>query len=74
MATDSKPTELIIKLIEAGSNVIVSSTKPSALLVDIAKAAQRNKVQATFLNCQGIPTENLMKVATAGGKYVTFEV
>ena len=70
----SKPTELVIKLIEAGTNVIVKDTKPSTRLLEIAEAAARNKVHATFLNCDGIPTANLMKVAQAGGKYVTFEV
>jgi hypothetical protein len=72
----AKQTENIIKIIEAGSNVIVSSVsgKRKELLIQIAQAAVANRVHVTFMDCEGWKTNTLIEVAAVGGKYVTFEV
>jgi hypothetical protein len=72
----AKRTENIIRILETGSNVIVSSVagKRRELLIEIAEAAVSNRVHVTFMGCEGWSTETLLAVATVGKKNVTFEV
>jgi hypothetical protein len=72
----AKEAKNIIKILEAGSNVIVSSVsgKRKELLIEIVEAAVANKVHVTFMECESWKTQTLTEVAAVGGKHVTFEV
>lgn len=72
----AKRTQNILKIIEAGSNVIVSSVKGKSkdLLIQIAQAAVENDVHVTFMKCENWNTTTLIDVAETGEDHVTFEV
>lgn len=71
----SKTTNNIIRLIECGIDIIVEdcSGKTTANLIRMAQAAVQHDIHLTLRNCGNV-TDNLIKVAEAGGSNVTIGV
>jgi hypothetical protein len=75
MGSNNKPTESIIKLINAGADIAFdASDKPTEHLIMIVTEAAKAGVKVTLKDVGDKPTENLLKVIAAGKGNVVIEL
>lgn len=70
----TKTTDLILRIIAAGGNVVVDADKTTDLLVKIASAAAEHGTNVTITNAGKKTTDLLERIAKAGQGRVTFDL
>lgn len=73
----ARQTQNVLRIMEekTGASFIVDCTdRTSDKMILIAETAVRLNIKVTFANTSKIKTDNLIRVAQAGGKNVTIEL
>jgi len=66
-----KPASVIIALAESGSNIVIESSCPASVAINIANIIVRTKAELT-ISTQHLPANTIQKIATITKNQVTF--
>lgn len=68
-----KPTNDLLRIIQAGGNLSIVAEKPTTDLVELAQTARRMGVKLVLRKVSK-PTSDIIAIAQAGGDCVVFEI